>query len=76
MGGRRDLRHTRQQLDIRCGVVEVIITEKTAVGLSARRAVLVLVDLLKDWTLVPSHALIFFQRLSQFLLGYIHHADL
>ena len=76
MSGRRNLRHSSQQLDVRRAVIKIIITDQAPIRLASRRTILILVHSLKDRALVPGNALVLFERSSQIRLGDIHHSDL
>jgi hypothetical protein len=65
---RGDLRHAAEDLDVRRGVVEVVVADEAAVGLAARAAVLLLVDLLEQRALVPGGALELLEGLAEVLL--------
>ncbi len=76
MRSRRYLGNFSQQLYVGRAVIEVIIADQAADGLSAELAVLFLIHTLEDGALVPAHALVPFKRAAQFRLGHAHHADL
>jgi hypothetical protein len=71
-----DLRHLSEQLDIARRVIEMIVADETAVGLTAELAILLFVQLLEDRALIPRRALVLLQRLAQLLLGDVHDANL
>jgi hypothetical protein len=55
----RDLRDATEQLDIRRGVIEIVVADDAAIRLSAELIIFFAIDLLEDRTLVPSRSLEF-----------------
>ena len=57
--------HVREQFNVGRAVIKVEVTHQTAVGLTAKLAVFLLIDLLEDRALVPSRTLVFLELFAQ-----------
>ena len=68
MRGRGDLRHAGKNLHIRRAVIEMIVADEATIGFAAQLPVFLFVDFLEERALVPGSALVFLQRLAEFLL--------
>ena len=76
MGRSADTGEVAQEPDIARVVGKLVGSDEAAEGLAAKHRILVRVDLLEDGALVPHLAFIVFERVSQFILGDVHHPNL
>ena len=65
---RTNLCQAAEHLDIRRGMIELIVSNNATVGRAARSAIFLFVDLLEERTLVPGRALELFQGTPSILL--------
>src|ERR1700730_17546239 len=76
MRGSRNRGHGAQQFHILGTVIEVVVADQAAVRIATDRAVLLLVYLLENRTLVPERTREFPERLAELLLGDVEDLDL
>jgi len=74
--GRRDLAHLAQQFDVGRGVIEEIVADHAAKGLTAELSVFLLVDALENRALIPGGTLVALEGLTELHLADVQHADL